>query len=915
MSGNRPIRRDTEPQPSSPERRGSIHWRMVFTGVCLGLGMLAALVQVFVLQTVQHEELQREASRNYSRNVTLDAWRGDMVDRDGALLASTVHRWFVSVDPSHIPAEVAPQTAAILAELLNDDPNRILQRINGETAKKSEAEALDPTTRVARAIVAPIAETMSKMFGGNGRESRSHLQRKMRMLEYFYRMDQLRSRSIYGLVDTLASVGEGVARTFDASTEDLRFFRHRTRRYAYLVGDLDDGTKELVAAARKASREQARACREELRSMRVGGTDKKDMRCADPLAAIRLNKEPRRYYPKRELGTQLLGLVGRHSKALEGLERATDGILKGGQHTTRVVRDIRGRSMVLEGIEEDAPISGPTVELTIDQEIQALSEQALTHACEASGARAGYAVVMDVATGEVLGASSYPSYNPNNYRSFFAERQPLLDEADARHQALSDLKWAASWPLMEVAYPDTADSTRLEARRALTRQQTASMEHAHAYPSAARHTAFQDVYEPGSILKVFTLAAWLQSGVRPRDHKYSLMGNLWELKDSEENTISDDHRHDRDEADAQYAIQTSSNIAFGQMGLDIENNRKATGEPGLEDYLRKFGFGSVTASGFPGEAAGLLRKADEWRTVETANIAFGQGMAATGIQLVSALSALGNGGRLMKPRLVRRVLDSYGKEIRRWDPELVAQVVDEEVARTTVDLMRAVVLPGGTGTRAEIPEYPVAGKTGTGQKAHIRPGLGYAENMWVGTFFGLAPIDDPKLAVIVLIDEPQGKRYGGVVAAPAFREIMRGSLALLGEPSPFYVHRRAAWVDPKELARRRTQPATSGRRLRDAAPPIDPDFAGEVPVPDFGGMTMDQARSTALSVGLRVRLAGSGTAVAQDIEPQTRTAAWSTVHIHFEPRTPGVILTPSIEAAGSKAPGIELEAAPREDLL
>jgi cell division protein FtsI (penicillin-binding protein 3) len=441
------------------------------------------------------------------------------------------------------------------------------------------------------------------------------------------------------------------------------------------------------------------------------------------------------------------------------------------------------------------------------------------------------------------------------------------------------------------------------------------MEHAHAYPSAARHTAFQDMYEPGSIMKVFTLAAWFQSGVRPRDYKYSLMNNLWELKDSEENTISDDHRHYINESDAQYAIQTSSNIVFGQMGMDIEKNRKATGEPGLENYLRDFGFGSVTSSGFPGEATGLLKKADEWGTVETANIAFGQGISATGIQLVTALAALGNDGKRMKPLLVRRVLDSYGNELRRWEPEVVEQVVDPEVARTTVDLMRAVVLPGGTGTRAEIPEYPVAGKTGTGQKAHLRPSRGYAENMWVGTFFGLAPIDDPKLAAIVLIDEPQGKRYGGVIAAPAFREIMRGSLALMGAPSPFDVHRRIAWVDPDELSRRRTQNSEKTKDLREAAPPVDPNFAGKVPVPDFGGMTMDQARRTASNVGLRVRLAGSGTAMAQDIEPQTRAEAWTTVNIHFEPRTPGVVLIPAFEAAQVDAPDAELNATSREDLL
>jgi cell division protein FtsI (penicillin-binding protein 3) len=888
---------------------------MVFTGVCLGLGMLAALGQVFVLQTVQHEELVREASRNYSRNVVLDGWRGDIIDRDGALLASTVHRWFVSVDPSHIEADVAPETAAVLAALLGDDTDRLLRRITGDRSAKEEAEGLDPSTRIAREVVAPMVEAISRVFGGSGAESRSHLRRKMKLLEYFYRMDQLRARSIYGLVDTLALVGEGVARAFDASTEDLRFFRHRTRRFAYLVGDLDDATKDLIVAAKKKTREEARSCREHRRSMRVGGTDTDETRCVDPLSSVRMSKEPRRYYPKRELGTQLIGLVGRHSKALEGMERATDGILKGSQHATRVVRDIRGRSMILEGIDEDAPISGPSVELTIDQEIQALSEQALTHACEASGARAGYAIVMHVETGEILAAASFPTYNPNNYRSFFKERQPLLDEADARHQSLLDLRWAASWPLMDVAYPDTAESTGLEARRALTRHQTASMEHAHGYPSAARHTAFQNAYEPGSIMKVFTLAAWLETEVRPRDHLYSLMDGNWELKDSEDNVIHDDHRHYVEEADAQYAIQTSSNIIFGQMGLDLESNRKANGALGLEDFLRSFGFGAVSSSGFPGEASGLLRPADEWPMVETANVSFGQGISATGIQLVTALSALGNDGKRMKPLLVRRVLDSYGREIRRWEPEVVLQVVSPEVAQTVVHMMKAVVEPGGTGTRAAIPEYPVAGKTGTGQKAHIRSARGYAENMWVGTFFGLAPAEDPKLATLVLIDEPQGKRYGGVVAAPAFREITRGALALLGEPSPFDVHRRVAWIDPDDLAKRRAAEGATPPDLKSAAAPVDPFYAGDVPVPDFGGMTMDQVLRSASNVGLRVRLGGSGTAVAQDISPQTRTPAWSTVSVHFEPRTPGVVLAPTIEAAQIELPAVGDDGARQGGLL
>ena len=144
-----------------------------------------------------------------------------------------------------------------------------------------------------------------------------------------------------------------------------------------------------------------------------------------------------------------------------------------------------------------------------------------------------------------------------------------------------------------------------------------------------------------------------------------------------------------------------------------------------------------------------------------------------------------------------------------------------------------------------------------------------------------------------------------MVAAPAFQEITRGALALLGEPSPFDVHRRMAWIDPDDLAKRRAAETDKTPDLKSAAAPVDPFYAGDVPVPDFGGLTMDQVLRSASNVGLRVRLAGSGTAVAQDISPLTRTPAWSTVSVHFEPRTPGVVLTPTIEAAQIELPAVE----------
>ncbi len=694
--------------------------------------------------------------------------------------------------------------------------------------------------------------------------------RKMALLEYFYRADQLRSRGVYQLVDTIDGIAEAVGQVMTAGAHELRFFDRRGRKFVYLARDVDDDTARRVDEARDRYRAICSQARLE------------GQPCRNPLAAISLQPEPRRYYPKRNLATQLVGLVGTDSRALDGIELAMDGVLAGGQHKTQVVRDRRGRMMFLEGIPDEALLSAPTVELTIDQDIQLLAEGALSKACKASGARAGYAVVMHIPTGEVLGAASYPTFNPNAYREFFKDRQPLGDQQRALSQKRLDLEWAATWPGLDKTLPGQTKRAVTESWRSLARQTNAFVEFQHAYPNAARHAAFQSSYEPGSIMKVFTLAAWLEEGIHPLNHQYPLYGGEWELGDVDDNVIGDDHHYEMSATDPVYGLKTSSNIVYGQMGMDL-------GSKTLDRYLRSFGFGAPTGSGFPGESAGSLRPGAEWKLVETVNIAFGQGIAATAIQLVTALATLGNGGVRMRPLLVRRVLDEDGAELKRWEPTALERVVSERTARTTLDVMATVVEPGGTGTRAYIPEYPVAGKTGTGQKPHLRK-KGYAENMWVATFFGVAPLQDPELAVLVLVDEPKGKRYGGVVAAPAFREIMRGSLRHMGVPSPFDAGTQVAALEPDLLAARRALPPKDKEQRLGTAPPVDPTMAGDVPVPDLRGMTMDQVRQVTADVGLRARLVGSGTARVQDLAPHARIPASSFITVVFEPRAPGTVL-------------------------
>lgn len=881
---NKPTREQREgarrdPLVADPELfRRRIRLRMIVVAIGLGVGMLIATGRTVMLQTKEASYLKEEAAANYVRSRPLDDWRGDITDRNGALLAVTVHRWAVTADPQIVKDSV--RTGVILADLLGGEAADYADKL-APTFRRADEASANPAARAARRAVMPAARIVADIFEYPVERTESRL----RVLEYFFQMEQLQVPGIYKVAQTLSDAADAAASAINSDTERLRFFPTRGRRFAYIARDLDDEKARRVADAK---RRLDTYCTEQRREGR---------QCDNPLRAVRVAPEPRRYYPKRELATQLLGLVGPDSHGISGAELALDGLLAGGQVRTRAVRDRHGRSMYLEGLPDNAQFEGHTVVLSIDEKAQAIAEHELTQACLVSGARAGYAVVYRVKTGEVLAAANFPGYNPNNYKQWFKDRQPLGDERRAFGQAREDLEWAAEWPLNRRAFPGREEEVLLEERKALNRAMDAFIELQHHYPDASRANAFLDVYEPGSIMKVFTIAAGLEEGVATLDRIYDLENGTLEINDVDENTVTDTSRHEN--GDLALIMKKSSNIGAAKIGFDLGAQR-------LERYLRAFGFGEPTSSGFPGEAGGLLFPAAEWKVVHLANIAFGQGLAATGIQLASALGAIGNGGQLMRPLLVRAVLDSEGHIVKEWEPEVVRQVISPQTASTVIDLMKGVIEPGGTGARAYIPEYPVAGKTGTGQKSHLRK-RGYAEDMWVSTFFGVAPADNPELAVVVLVDEPKGKRHGGgLFAAPAFRQIMRRTLAYLGVPSPFEAGRQVAWLDPQELKRRRALEEDVDpmvHALSQAAPPVDKTAASDVPVPNFRGLTMDRVRQLANDVGLKVNYVGTGVARTQDTPAHDRVPIWSTVTVTFQPRAPGYKSHPTTAGAATGAAG------------
>ncbi len=284
-----------------------------------------------------------------------------------------------------------------------------------------------------------------------------------------------------------------------------------------------------------------------------------------------------------------------------------------------------------------------------------------------------------------------------------------------------------------------------------------------------RNRALTDAYEPGSTMKALVAAAALEEKVmKPGTMLYGENGRM-----TIANTVIHDHEKLGWMTFAQ-VIQKSSNIGAAKTGM-------ALGDQRLYRYLQAFGFGQKTEIDLPGEAGGLVKHPREWGRRSLASISMGQEIGVTPIQMVSAVAALANGGVLMKPYVVSEVRDAQGKTLRQILPQVKRRVVSPETARTVTSILEGVVTDG-TGAKAAIPGFRVAGKTGTAQKIDPRTGA-YSSTLFVGSFVGFVPADNPRLAMIVVIDEPQGESWGGTVAAPVFRRVGEQVLNYLGVSS------------------------------------------------------------------------------------------------------------------------------------
>ena len=283
-----------------------------------------------------------------------------------------------------------------------------------------------------------------------------------------------------------------------------------------------------------------------------------------------------------------------------------------------------------------------------------------------------------------------------------------------------------------------------------------------------RNRAITDPFEPGSVMKVFLAAAALESGICSR---YTMIDCENGSYCTGGHVIHDTHPHE--DLTLKEVIQFSSNIGAAKIAERVGPKR-------LYETLRAFGFGEKTGVDCPGETSGRLRPYQGWRKIDHATIAFGQGVSVSAVQLLSAISAVANQGIVMKPRIVKAITDESGRIVDNHTPETRGRALSARNAKVLKDIMFSVTSEEGTGSRAVPAGYTVCGKTGTAQKINSR---GTYENCeYNGVFVGFSPKDAPKLAALVVIDEPQKHHYGGVVAAPAFRQIVLESFNYLDIP-------------------------------------------------------------------------------------------------------------------------------------
>ena len=435
---------------------------------------------------------------------------------------------------------------------------------------------------------------------------------------------------------------------------------------------------------------------------------------AEGLPGVKVTPASLRRYGEGALASQILGFVGRDNVGLAGVEFNFDSVLSGKPGRLVYERDSLGNPIPFgaRGMEPVQP--GADLVLTVDRTLQRIAEEHLAAALEKTGARGGAILMMEPHTGDILAIASSPSFDVTN---------PNLGD-----------------PALEL--------------------------------SLFRNRTVTDVYEPGSVFKVVTMAAAIDAGVVTPDTTFVDTGAIVVGARTIRNFDLSFHGRQTMTQILQRSLNTGAAWVTQQLGADL-----------FYWYLRQFGFNKSTNSGFAGEASGIVKEPGNlfWSPVDLATNSFGQGVSVTPLQIVRAMAVIANGGNLVRPRIVRAVITQDG--VRAVPTVIEGRAIREDTAAQLRVMMQAVV-DGVAGHPAQTPGWPVAGKSGTSDVAEDGA---YLEGESIASFTGFAPAHDPRVVVLVKLDRPQGEIFGGIIAAPVFSAVLRDALPYLGVPPSAYV--------------------------------------------------------------------------------------------------------------------------------
>ncbi|MBQ7687595.1 MAG: stage V sporulation protein D [Clostridia bacterium] len=583
---------------------------------------------------------------------------------------------------------------------------------------------------------------------------------------------------------------------------------------------------------------------------------------------IFIDGDTKRYYPNGSLASTILGFTGTDGNGLYGLEYLYDEVLTGTNGRTVTAKD--GVQFELENAYEvtyDAE-QGVSLQLTIDSEIQTILEEALANALEETQAKNVYGIVMNTKTGALLAVANLPDYDPNDPYGVLYESLTAYFEENGT----------------ETEKADPVAAARIE---------------------QWKNKSIADFYYPGSVYKVFLVSGAYEEGVINDNTQYTCYG-----------TITVGERHIKDFYTTGHGLETPCTLLVNSCNTFAVHVGQMMGAELYFKYFQAFGFSertNVDLSGESSPAVGITYHDPDvsFTYSDLASASFGQSIAVTPLQIVTAVSAIGNGGKLMQPYVVEREIDFQGNTVSVTEPVVKRQVISERTASTVAGWMEKVV-SDGTGKNAYVAGYRVAGKTGTSEK------LGSSDTAYIGSFAGFAPANDPEISIVIIIDEPRGANYsGGVIAAPVAGEVIERTLQYLGV-EPTYTEND---ISTMTIA----APALTGLPLAEAQEKLNgydytvrivgdgetvvaqcPESGRYTPVngvivlytqqnlekeqtdvPDFTGLTVYQANKLAVNSSLNIRISGSGAdessvvAYKQDVEAGAVVESGSIVTVSF----------------------------------